>query len=103
MQNTYCEQCGSRAHPGQCQSALSTAETVSRTIKCEVDVAADRFWVCGNNGDDIQVRREADGMIYVGYTLDNRRVIERREVTWDYFSRAFRSFVDGLGDGLEAE
>jgi hypothetical protein len=69
------------------------AEVLNQTIKAEVDLPADRFWVRDQNGDDVQVRLEPNGTVYLGYTKDNRRTIESREISFAAFVVMFREFV----------
>lgn len=89
----------------ECLSAASgcSAVSVNEVLEFDVELPAYRFWVRDNSGDEIQIRREPSGMIYVCYSQKDRAVIESREITWDYFARSFRSFVDRLGDGPDAE
>jgi len=71
--------------------------TVIKTIECDVDIAADRFWVVDQNGDEVQVRLEPNGTVYLCYTTRNRRTIESQEVSWVDFMTAFQKFVNEIG------
>ena len=75
---------------------LVNAETVNQTVKVNVDLPSDRFWVKDQNGDDAQVRLEPDGTVYLSYTKDNRRTIESREISFAAFVVMFREFVDAV-------
>ena len=72
------------------------AETVNQTVRVDVDLPADRFWVKDQNGDDAQVRLEPNGTVYLAYTKDNRRTIESREISFAAFVVMFREFVDAV-------
>ena len=75
---------------------LVNAETVNQTVRVDVDLPADRFWVKDQNGDDAQVRLEPNGTVYLAYTKDNRRTIESREISFAAFVVMFREFVDAV-------
>lgn len=72
------------------------AELVNQDISVDVDIRADRFWVCDDQGDDSQLRLEPNGKVYLCYTRRNRGVIESKEIPWDEFVVKFRQFVDSL-------
>ena len=74
----------------------ANAETVNQTVSVNVDLAADRFWVKDQNGDDAQVRLEPNGTVFLSYTKDNRRTIEWREISFAEFVVMFREFVDAF-------
>jgi hypothetical protein len=69
-------------------------EEISKTVSVSIDHPADRFWVRDENGDDVQVRLEPDGSIYLCYTCDNRRTIESCTLTWGEFVDRFQPLVD---------
>jgi hypothetical protein len=72
------------------------AELINKTVSVNVDQPADRFWVRDEAGDDVQVRLEPDGKIYLSYTRDNRRTIESCTLTWGEFVERFRLLVDQI-------
>jgi hypothetical protein len=69
-------------------------EEVNKTVSVSIDHPADRFWVRDETGDDVQVRLEPDGTIYLSYTTNNRRTIESCTLTWSEFVERFRPLVD---------
>jgi hypothetical protein len=71
-------------------------ELVNQDISVDVDLRADRFWVCDDAGDDAQVRLEENGDVYLCYTRRNRSVIESKKIPWNVFVVKFRQFVDLL-------
>jgi hypothetical protein len=73
------------------------AEEISKTVSVSIDHPADRFWVRDEAGDDVQVRLEPGGTIYLCYTRDNRRTIESCTLTWGEFVERFRPMVDTKG------
>lgn len=77
-------------------TGLISAETVNETISANIDVPANRFWVRDYNGDDVQVRLDPDGKVYLSYTTNNRRIIQSCELSWSDFLTRFRPFVDVL-------
>jgi len=85
---------GRPAFASDCSTAK--AECVNQAVKCDVDLAADRFWLRDDSGDDCQVRLEPDGRVYLCYTANSRRTIESRTVSWPDFVAAFRGFVDSI-------
>jgi hypothetical protein len=70
------------------------AEEINKTVSVSIDHPADRFWVCDEAGDDVQVRLEPDGSIYLCYTANNRRSIQSCTLTWAEFVERFRPLVD---------
>jgi hypothetical protein len=72
-------------------------EEISKTVSVNVVYPADRFWVRDEAGDDVQVRLEPDGSVYLSYTRDNRRAIESCTLTWGEFVERFRLLVDTKG------
>jgi len=71
-------------------------EEVNKTVSVDIDHPADRFWVRDEAGDDVQVRLEPDGSVYLSYTRDNRRAIESCTLTWGEFVERFRLLVDQI-------
>jgi hypothetical protein len=69
-------------------------EEISKTVSVSIDHPADRFWVRDEAGDDVQVRLEPDGTIYLSYTRDNRRTIQSCTLTWGEFVDRFRPLID---------
>jgi hypothetical protein len=72
------------------------SQSYVKTMRLDVDVMTDRFWVCDNAGDDAQVRLEPNGKIYLCYTKGNRQTIKSVDVSWEMFMAAFRRFVDSI-------
>jgi hypothetical protein len=70
------------------------AEETSKTVSVSIDHPADRFWARDDNGDDVQVRLEPDGSVYLSYTTNNRRTIQSCTLTWGEFVERFRPLVD---------
>lgn len=73
-----------------------SAESENKTLKVDVDLQTDRFWIRHENGDDAQVRLEPDKRVYLCYTTNNRRSIVYRQIPWDDFIVKFREMVDAL-------
>jgi hypothetical protein len=69
-------------------------EEISKTVSVNIVYPADRFWVRDEAGDDVQVRLEPDGSVYLSYTLNNRRTIQSCTLTWGEFVERFRPLVD---------
>ena len=69
------------------------AEEVRKTVSADIVYTADRFWVRDEAGDDVQVRLEPDGQIYLGYTCNNRTSIKSCTLTWGEFINRFRPLV----------
>jgi hypothetical protein len=69
-------------------------EEVNKTVSVNIDHPADRFWARDDSGDDVQVRLEPDGTIYLSYTRDNRRTIQSCTLTWGEFVDRFRPLID---------
>ena len=69
-------------------------EEISNTVSVDIDHPADRFWVRDEAGDDVQVRLEPDGSIYLCYTTNNRRTIQSCTLAWGEFVDRFRPLVD---------
>jgi hypothetical protein len=69
-------------------------EEISKTVSVNIVYPADRFWVRDEAGDDVQVRLEPDGSVYLSYTTSNRRTIQSCTLTWGQFVERFRPLVD---------
>jgi len=70
------------------------AEEVRKTVSAALVYTADRFWVRDAAGDDVQIRLEPNGSIYLCYTSDNRSTIKSCTLTWGEFLKRFRPMIE---------